>query len=97
MIESSTETITSSLSLQKHVSHCQMLKNKNQSKWLNSASHLMTYQPFAMTSQCKLFTPVSGKQWEAVVLSSVNYLHQLFSHGTAQIPPTELRFIISHC
>lgn len=57
----------------------------------------MTYQSFAMTYQCKLFTPVNGKQWEAVILSSVNYLHQLFSHRTAQAPPTEHRFIISHC
>lgn len=50
-----------------------------------------------MTYQCKLFTPVSGKQWEAEILSSVNYLHQLFSHRTARTPLTELRFVISHC
>lgn len=86
-----------SLSTQKHVNHCQMLKNTKPSEWLNSDSHLMIYQPFATTYQCKLFTPVSGKQWGAVILSSVNYLHQLFSHRTAQTPPTELRFVISHC
>lgn len=69
-----------------HTEACQTFKRltrpQNQSKWLNSASHLMTYYLFTVTYQWLTVTyrlqSVSGKQWFTLIVKPqvcLNYHH----------------------